>query len=118
MAMVNFLMQTGSFSDTETPSYHGRLRNEFTLFKNFDFSFLIYSIWGTYDEFQPGKNNGGFLDRQNSYKVPYWTPKSDQRLRQVVFKQWRRLLQCISRDFAYQVKQCFHRVYHSEKHYT
>jgi hypothetical protein len=52
------------------------LRNEFTFLKNFDFSFLVYSSWGMSEEFNQAKNNGGFIDRQNSYKVPYWTPEN------------------------------------------
>ena len=27
------------------------------------------------EEYNQAKNNGGFIDRQNSYIVPYWTPE-------------------------------------------
>ncbi|MFT3935041.1 MAG: SusC/RagA family TonB-linked outer membrane protein [Chitinophagaceae bacterium] len=71
----------GKFSDADrqflgyrTPRYQWSLRNEFNLYKNIDVSFQIYAIWGTYDNFDLAKNNGGFPDRQNSYIVPYWTP--------------------------------------------
>lgn len=77
----------GKFSDADrqflgyrTPRYQWSLRNEFTLFKNFDFSFQVYSIWGQYNDFNQAKNNGGFPDRQNSYIFPYWTkenPRND-----------------------------------------
>ncbi len=73
----------GKFSDADrqflgfrNPRFMWSLRNEFTFLKNFDFSFLIYSSWGMSEEFNQAKNNGGFIDRQNSYKVPYWTPEN------------------------------------------
>jgi len=73
----------GKFSDADrqflgfrNPRFMWSLRNEFTFMKNFDFSFLIYSSWGMSEEFNQAKNNGGFIDRQNSYKVPYWTPEN------------------------------------------
>ena len=69
----------GKFSDADrqflgykTPRFQWSLRNEFTFYKNFDFSFQIYSIWGQYNDFNQAKNNGGFPDRQNSYMYPYW----------------------------------------------
>ena len=57
-----------------------RRGNEFTIYKNFDFSFQVYAIWGQYNDFNQAKNNGGFPDRQNSYIFPYWTkdnPRND-----------------------------------------
>jgi TonB-linked SusC/RagA family outer membrane protein len=73
----------GKFSDADrqflgyrNPRFQWSLRNDFTFLQNFDFSFLIYSNWGMEEEFNQAKNNGGFIDRQNSYKVPYWTPEN------------------------------------------
>jgi hypothetical protein len=73
----------GKYSDADrqfqgyrNPRYQWSLRNEFNFLRNFDFSFLIYSNWGMEEEFNQAKNNGGFIDRQNSYKVPYWTPEN------------------------------------------
>ena len=37
---------------------------------------MMYSNWGMKEEFNQAKNNGGFIDRQNSYIVPYWTPEN------------------------------------------
>jgi TonB-dependent starch-binding outer membrane protein SusC len=77
----------GKFSDADrqflgyrTPRYQWSLRNEFTIYKNIDFSFQVYSIWGQYNDFNQAKNNSGFIDRQNSYMFPYWTkenPRND-----------------------------------------
>ena len=61
------------FLGYETPRFQWTLRNEFTIYKNFDFSFQLYSNWGQMGSFNQAKNNSGFQDRQNSYKFPYWT---------------------------------------------
>lgn len=73
----------GKFSDADrqflgytSPRFQWSMRNEFTILKNFDFSFLIYSNWGDYSAFNQAKNNSGFFDRQNSYKLKYWTPEN------------------------------------------
>jgi hypothetical protein len=70
----------GKFSDADrqflgsrNPRFQWTLRNEFTILKNFDFSFMLYSSWGQKTDFNQAKNNSGFIDRQNSYKFPYWT---------------------------------------------
>lgn len=71
----------GTFSNADrqflgfrTPRFQWTLRNDFTFLKNFDFSFLLYSNWGQLDDYNQAKNNSGFIDRQNSYILPYWTP--------------------------------------------
>ena len=70
----------GKYSDADrqflgyrTPRFQWSLRNEFS-YRNFDFSFLLYSNWGQKDNFNQAKNNNGFIDRSNSYIFPYWTP--------------------------------------------
>jgi TonB-linked SusC/RagA family outer membrane protein len=71
----------GQFSNADrqfigyrTPRFQWTLRNDFTLFKNIDVSFMLYSNWGQRTAYDQAKNNSGFLDRQNSYRLPYWTP--------------------------------------------
>jgi TonB-linked SusC/RagA family outer membrane protein len=63
------------FVGYRNPRYMWTFRNDFN-YKNFDFSFMMYSSWGQKEEFNQAKNNGGFIDRQNSYQVPYWTPEN------------------------------------------
>jgi hypothetical protein len=70
----------GTFSDADrqflgfrNPRFQWTLRNEFR-YKNFDLSFMLYSSWGQKSDFNQAKNNSGFIDRQNSYMFPYWTP--------------------------------------------
>ena len=73
----------GKFSDEDrqflgyrSPRFQWAFRNEFTILKNFDLSFMLYSNWGQRDDFNQAKNNSGFQDRQNSYVLPYWTPEN------------------------------------------
>ena len=58
------------------PRFRWSLRNEFKLYKNFDFSFQLYSYWGHSSSFNQLKNRDGFLDRTSSYVFPYWTEEN------------------------------------------
>jgi len=64
------------FLGYRTPRYQWTLRNEFTILKNFDFSFMLYAYWGMKSPFNQAKNNSGFQDRQNSYIFEYWKPEN------------------------------------------
>ncbi|MFT3948404.1 MAG: SusC/RagA family TonB-linked outer membrane protein [Agriterribacter sp.] len=61
-----------------TPRFRWFFRNEFTFFKNINFSFLLYSYWGQKGTFNEAKNAAStrYLDRQSSYDLPYWTPEN------------------------------------------
>ncbi|PZX54179.1 SusC/RagA family TonB-linked outer membrane protein [Algoriphagus chordae] len=61
------------FQGYTEPRFRWSLRNEFTMFKNIDFSFMLYSYWGHDGSFNQMKNRDGFLDRTSSYVTPYWT---------------------------------------------
>lgn len=56
------------------PRFRWSLRNDFQIYKNFTFSFMMYSLWGHSEPFNLLKSRNGFPDRQNSYQFPYWTP--------------------------------------------
>jgi len=62
------------------PRYSWNMRNEFKIYKNFDFSFTLYAKIGqltTFNEATNGARNNSnniFYDRVNFYEVPYWTP--------------------------------------------
>lgn len=59
------------------PRFRWTLRNEFTFYKNFSFSFLVYSYWGNKTAFNQAKNrSNAFPDRVNSYAFPFWTPEN------------------------------------------
>ncbi len=57
------------------PRFRWTLRNQFKIYKNFDFSFMIYSYWGHEAPYNAAKNQG-FGNRTNSYILPYWTPEN------------------------------------------
>ena len=69
----------GKYSDADrqflgfrTPRYQWTFRNDFKIYRNFDFSFQLYANWGMKSDYNQAKNNSGFQDRQNSYKFGYW----------------------------------------------
>ncbi|MGV3502091.1 MAG: SusC/RagA family TonB-linked outer membrane protein [Adhaeribacter sp.] len=66
------------FLGNTAPRFRWTMRNEFKLYKNIDFSFMMYSYWGHINTFNRAKNNTGFLDRSSSYVVPYWTPENQR----------------------------------------
>ena len=79
---VQDLNGDGKYSDEDrqflgysNPRFQWTLRNQFT-YKGFDFSFMIYSSWGQKLSYNSAKNNSGFIDRQNSYVIPYWTSEN------------------------------------------
>ncbi len=67
------------FLGQTTPKLSFNMRNEFTLYKNFDISFQLYGRVGQLTQFNEANNAtlfGGviFYDRSQFYKRPYWTP--------------------------------------------
>ena len=60
------------------PRFRWTLRNEFSLFRNIDVSFMLYSYWGHMSAYNQAKNRDGFLDRTNSHLFPYWTADNPQ----------------------------------------
>ncbi len=70
------------FIGDRVPDYSWNLRNDFKIYKNFDFSFTLYAKMGqltTFNEQTNGARNGSdilFYDRVNFYQVPYWTPSN------------------------------------------
>ena len=83
--------KNGNYTDADkqflgfrSPRIRWTLRNEFTIYKNIDFSFMIYSNWGHLRTFNWAKNapNGStdpgniFPDKSSYYKLPYWTPEN------------------------------------------
>ena len=68
------------FIGQTTPKFRWNLRNEFTFFRDFNLSFMIYSYWGHKKEYNRAKHNNsgkyGYKDRTSSYILPYWTPEN------------------------------------------
>nr|WP_200814448.1 TonB-dependent receptor [Parabacteroides sp. Marseille-P3160] len=59
-----------------TPRFRWTLRNDFTFYKDFSFSFMLYSYWGQYNRFNRAANNSNFPDRATDYEQPRWTPEN------------------------------------------
>ena len=66
------------FQGYTQPRFRFSLREEFNIFKNFDFSFSLYSYWGHYGNYDVAKGGGpaGKPERNSSYTTPYWTPEN------------------------------------------
>ena len=52
------------------------MRNEFTLFKNFDISFSMYSYLGHVKKMDRFTNNNALLNTVNQIKRDYWTAEN------------------------------------------
>lgn len=73
---LKFTNDDKEFLGFTNPRFRWTMRNEFSILKNIDFSFMMYSYWGHMNTFNQAKNRDGFPDRGSSYVVPYWTPQN------------------------------------------
>lgn len=65
------------FQGTEVPRYRLTLRNDFTIYKNFDLSINMYAYLGHKQSTTEYLNNtGASMERTNSYIRGYWTPEN------------------------------------------
>lgn len=81
---IRWVSQTGRYELTDddrifqgytTPRFRWSWRNEFTLYRNWTVSTMIYSLWGHYGRTNFVANTGN-LDRQNMFDQPFWTPEN------------------------------------------
>lgn len=61
------------FQGYTTPRYRWSWRNEFTFYKHFNLSFMMYSHIGQYGTFNRAANTGGMFDRYTIVDIPRWT---------------------------------------------
>jgi TonB-linked SusC/RagA family outer membrane protein len=64
------------FLGRKQPKFRWSMRHNFNIFKDFDLSMMMYSVWGQMTTFNAAKNSDGFVERNNSYNTPYWTPEN------------------------------------------
>jgi TonB-linked SusC/RagA family outer membrane protein len=64
------------FLGYKEPRFRWNMRQEFTFYKNFEASFMLYSYWGHKGTMNSAKNRDSFPERVNSYKIPFWTPET------------------------------------------
>jgi hypothetical protein len=69
-----FTVDDRVFLGQTAPKFNLNLRNEFTIYKNFDVSFQLYGRFGLLSQFNEAANVDRFYDRAQFYKRPYWTP--------------------------------------------
>ncbi len=62
------------FQGQTDPLFSFNFRNEFRIFKNFDFAFALYGRLGQKTNADYRYNNDGFANRYNFFSRPYWTP--------------------------------------------
>jgi TonB-linked SusC/RagA family outer membrane protein len=70
----DFTVEDNVFQGHRSPRFSWAMSNRFTLLRNLDFSFEVYSNWGQKRVFNEAKNRNGFIDRTNSIQTPFWTP--------------------------------------------
>lgn len=71
-----FNLYDRQFIGNQNPKFSFNMRQEFNLYKNFDFSFSLYGRIGQWTAFNEAKNVDLFYDRSQYYKRPYWTPEN------------------------------------------
>jgi len=64
------------FQGYQKPRYRLGLRNDFTVFRNFQISCFIRADLGHYGKNNMFSHKTQVGDRQNYYDVPYWTPEN------------------------------------------
>lgn len=64
------------FLGYKQPRFRWNMRQDFTIFKNFEASFMLYSYWGHKGTMNSAKNRDSFPERVNSYKMKFWTPET------------------------------------------
>jgi hypothetical protein len=64
------------FQGYKTPKFSWTLTNTFRLFRNFEASFILYSLWGHKASYDLAKHDDHIEDRCNSWDIPYWTPEN------------------------------------------
>ena len=69
-----FTVDDRVFIGQTAPKFNVNLRNEFTIYKNWDVSFQLYGRFGQLSQFNEAANVDRFYDRAQFYKRPYWTP--------------------------------------------
>lgn len=58
-----------------TPRFSWTMTNNF-FYRNFEASFILYSLWGQKAPMEAAKHDGKTRDRYNDWNIPYWTPNN------------------------------------------
>ncbi len=71
-----YTLDDRQFLGHQNPLLSFNVRQEFTFFKNIDFSFAFYGRIGQNTVYNEAKNVDLFYDRSQFYERPYWTPEN------------------------------------------
>ncbi len=66
------------FLGYQSPRYRWTMTNSFNIYRNFEASFVMYSLWGQMSVFDQAKHDNHIEDRRNTWKIPYWTPENQR----------------------------------------
>ncbi|NDV59691.1 SusC/RagA family TonB-linked outer membrane protein [Bacteroides sp. 519] len=66
------------FLGNKRPKFSWTLTNSFTLFKDLEVSFILYSLWGHKAAYDLAKHSDHVEDRKNTWDIPYWTPNNQR----------------------------------------
>lgn len=64
------------FLGYSSPRFRWTMTNNFTFFKNWQASIVMYSYWGQMSRFDQAKHDNHVEDRRNTWAIPYWTPEN------------------------------------------
>lgn len=64
------------FLGDRDPRFRWTMTNSFSIHKNWEASFVIYSLWGQKSSFEQAKHDDHIEDRRNTWDIPYWTPEN------------------------------------------
>lgn len=64
------------FLGSRQPRFRWSMRHNFIIMKDFELSMMLYSQWGHLTTYNEAKNSDGFVERNNSFNTPYWTPEN------------------------------------------
>jgi len=59
-----------------SPRFRWTMTNSFNIYKNFEATVVMYSLWGQKSAFDLAKHDDHVEDRRNSWDIPYWTPEN------------------------------------------
>jgi len=64
------------FQGYRDPRFKWTMTNNFSFYKNFEASFVLFSLLGQKSEYALAKHDNHIEDRRNSWDVPYWAPEN------------------------------------------
>jgi len=64
------------FMGYREPRFHWTMTNNFSIYRNWEASFVVYSLWGQMSEYGLARHDDHVEDRRNSWDIPYWTPEN------------------------------------------